>query len=124
MKTAHTNAKLLERTHQEAESHKYFALLQTQIRALKLPDAVRELVFHPERKWRFDGAWPHAKIAFEIQGGTWSSGRHVRGNGYANDCEKLNEAVLLGWRLFWFTSQMVEKGIAIQVIERALRGPK
>lgn len=70
---------------------------------------VRELVFNPPRKWRFDFAWPEKLIAVEIDGGTWSGGRHSRGTGFARDCEKLNAAALNGWRVFRFTPDMLNK---------------
>ncbi len=67
----------------------------------------REYPFHPERKFRFDYARPDVKIAIEIQGGIWTRGKHVRGVGYENDCEKLNLAVTMGWKVLWYTPQMV-----------------
>jgi len=58
-----------------------------------------EYRFHPVRRWRFDYAIPEHKIAIEIEGGAFVSGRHTRGVGYLNDMEKYNEATILGWRL-------------------------
>jgi hypothetical protein len=58
-----------------------------------------EYRFHPERKWRFDLAWPAAKVALEIDGAVWSGGRHTRGSGWLKDTEKLNAAACLGWRM-------------------------
>jgi very-short-patch-repair endonuclease len=66
-------------------------------------DPTPEFRFHPKRRWRFDFAWPAEKIAVECEGGTWSGGRHTRGKGYEGDCEKYNEAVILGWRVLRFT---------------------
>jgi hypothetical protein len=63
------------------------------------PALEREYRFHPERKWRFDYAAPHAMIAIELNGGVWSGGRHVRGAGYLRDREKINAAQLLGWKV-------------------------
>ena len=68
----------------------------------------REHVFNPTRKWRFDFAWPAAKVAVEIDGGTWGNGRHSRGAGYAADCEKLNNAAMLGWCVIRLTPAMIE----------------
>lgn len=62
-------------------------------------DYVREHKFHPIRKWRFDFAIPQYLIAIECEGGVWSGGRHTRGLGYSKDCEKYNNATLLGWRV-------------------------
>jgi len=92
-----------------------------QVRALELPLIRREYRFAPPRRWRFDFAFV-GQVAVEIQGGTWSGGRHVRGKGYEADCEKRNEATLLGWRVLYFTPRMVADGTAIATLERALEG--
>jgi very-short-patch-repair endonuclease len=68
-------------------------------RKLDLPAPEREYRFDPERRWRFDFAWPSLKIAVEIEGGVWIRGRHVRPVGYLGDLEKYNRAVVLGWRV-------------------------
>ena len=49
-----------------------------------------------------------------------SYGRHNRAEGFAADCDKLNLAALLGWRVFRFTTDMVTGGKAIQTIREAL----
>src|SRR5262245_38382799 len=73
---------------------------------------VREHVCHPTRRWRFDVAWPEVGIAAEVEGGTWTGGRHTRGAGFESDCEKYNEAGVLGWIVFRFTAAMVRSGAA------------
>lgn len=67
----------------------------------------REYRFSSTRRWRFDYAYPKKKIAIEYEGGTATKGRHVRIKGYSNDCEKYNNASLLGWRVFRFTCDML-----------------
>lgn len=74
----------------------------------QLPQPIREYKFHPKRKWRADFAWPDQMVVIECQGGTWSKGAHVRGRGYDNDCRKHNAAVLLGWKVLWVTTSMLE----------------
>lgn len=74
----------------------------------------REYRFHPERKWRFDFAWPEHMLAVEIDGGAWTGGRHVRGSGFTRDCEKMTEAALMGWRVLRLTPKMV----TIEVVNR------
>ena len=73
-----------------------------------------------DRRWRFDFAWPIRKLAVEVEGGTWSGGRHTTGAGFEADCEKYNEATLLGWRVLRVTPHMIEDGRALVLIERAL----
>jgi very-short-patch-repair endonuclease len=84
-----------------------------------LPEPVREYKFHPTRRWKFDFAYPDQKIAIEVEGGTWISGRHSRGSGYQADCEKYNAAVLLGWKVLRFTRAMIE-GNAVETIKSIL----
>lgn len=73
------------------------------------PEAVREHRFHPERRWRFDFAWPEQKLAVEIDGAVYAAGRHTRGSGFRRDAEKLNTAVLLGWRLLRCSTTDLER---------------
>jgi len=82
----------------------------------------REYRFAPPRRWRFDFAWPAIKLAVEVEGGTWSGGRHTRGAGFAKDCEKYNAAASLGWRVLRFTKEMIEDRTAIEMIRGALLG--
>ena len=95
--------------------------LALQIRTAGLPEPEREWRFNPQRRWRFDFAWPDQRLAVEIEGGVWSGGRHVRGDGFSRDCEKYNEAALGGWCVLRFTGAMIHSVKALDVIERALR---
>jgi very-short-patch-repair endonuclease len=63
-----------------------------------------EFRFHPTRKWRFDFAIPELKIAIECEGGVYTKGRHVTGQGYSNDCTKYNAANELGWHVYRYTT--------------------
>jgi very-short-patch-repair endonuclease len=78
----------------------------------------REFRFHPERKWRFDFAWPEHKLAVEIEG--LGGGRHQRMAGFKADCEKYNAALLQGWSVFRFTTDMVLSGQAINTVNEVL----
>jgi hypothetical protein len=91
------------------------------IRATKIPIPAREWRFMSERQFRFDFAWPEKMIAAEIEGGTWVSGAHNRGGHFESDCIKYAEAILRGWSVFRFTTAMVESGVAVGYLERALR---
>lgn len=90
------------------------------LKANKLPPPVKEFVFHPTRKWRFDRAWPEQKVAVEVNGGVWSGGRHVRGSGYIKDREKVNEAQLLGWTVIEVVDKTIENEQAFEWVRRAL----
>jgi very-short-patch-repair endonuclease len=64
------------------------------------PALVTEHRFHPVRKWRFDYAHVEAKVAVEVEGGIFSRGAHVRPMGIADDIDKGNAALELGWQVF------------------------
>lgn len=80
------------------------------------PQPEREFRFHPVRRWRFDFAWPAYRLAVEIDGGIFVNGRHGRGLQFSADCEKLNAAVLLGWRVLRYTTIDMRQR-PVQVIE-------
>ena len=67
-------------------------------------EVVKELQFHPDRKWRFDYAFPSRKVAIEIDGAVWTLGRHNRPRGYLNDMDKLNTAASMGWLVLRFST--------------------
>ena len=95
-------------------------LLDIQIDDDGLPVPAIEHRFHPTRRWRFDRAWVPYKVACEVEGGIWSRGRHVRGQGFQKDCSKYNEAALLGWLVIRVTAHHIETGKALVWIRRAL----
>lgn len=84
------------------------------------PPPIREFLFHPARKWRFDVAWPWQRIALEVEGGAWVQGRHVRGKGYLNDMHKYSEAAALGWRIIRVTPDELNTDYCYSLIRRAL----
>ena len=98
-----------------ADPEQKFALLW--VRVLKGPtDVDAQHKFHPNRRWRFDYAHVPTKVAIEIEGGVGIvksktgkviRGHHVAKEGYENDCEKYNEALRLGWKVFRLTPSMV-----------------
>ena len=85
-----------------------------------LPEPESEVQFHHTRKWRLDFAWKEKLIAVEIHGGVHTHGRHTRGKGFENDREKMNEAVILGWRVIELSSGMFNEsdGRAFDLLER------
>jgi very-short-patch-repair endonuclease len=97
------------------------SILAFQMRAVGLPEWEREFQFHPDRRWRFDFAFPEHMLAVEVEGGVFVRGRHNRGAGFIADCEKMNEAALLGWRVLRIPGPWVETGEGLAVVERALK---
>lgn len=85
---------------------------------------VREHKFHPSRRWKFDFAFPDRMVAVECEGGVWSNGRHTRGSGFIEDCEKYNNAAALGWFVFRFDGAAVKSGDAIQFVVEVLKMSK
>jgi very-short-patch-repair endonuclease len=81
----------------------------------------REFRFDPSRKWRAD--FRANEFLIEIEGGTWNGGRHNRGAGFEKDCEKYNQAAVLGFKVLRFTTGMVKSGEAIKVLQLALGLP-
>ena len=92
--------------------------------ASDMPEPVAEHRFAPPRRFRLDFSFLDHLVAVELQGGTWIRGRHVRGKGYASDCEKRNLATSMGWRVFYFTTDMLERDPAgcIDLVRVALGG--
>lgn len=87
------------------------------------PDPVPEFRFHPTRKWRFDFAFPEHGIAVELEGGTFSQGRHTSGIGHHLDCDKYNQAAALDWSVFRFTvKHLTESPVqSIELIREQIR---
>ena len=97
------------------EGEERFAL---QLRAARIPFE-REYQFAPPRKWKFDFLLP-AKLAVEIEGGSYSGGRHTRGSGFVADMAKYNAAIFLGYRLLRYTPDQIKAGDPIRDIEAFL----
>ncbi|HQR07014.1 MAG TPA: hypothetical protein PLN21_09340 [Gemmatales bacterium] len=96
-------------------------VLAIEIAESNLPSATPEYQFCNGRKYRFDFAWPPLMLAVEVEGGTWSGGRHTRGKGYEEDCRKYNLAAIEGWKVLRFTSDMVKRGEAIKILRLMLK---
>lgn len=98
-----------------ADSDGEVILLQL-LRAAGAPQPVRQ-----ERlgRWRFDLAWPDAKVAVELDGSTHRSEERRR-----LDARKQNDAVLAGWTLLRFTWDRVasEPDVVVAEILAALAG--
>lgn len=90
------------------------------IRACKLPRPELQYRIVPDRKFRWDMAWPAQRVAVEVQGGIWTGGKHTRGVGLMRDMEKNNLAVLNGWVVLFVSADHIESGSATDWIRDAL----
>ena len=77
-----------------------------------------EYEFHEYRKWRFDFAHPESKVAIEVEGGVWSKGRHVRPQGFINDCSKYNAAAADGWLVFRLPAEFIRMSNCYEISKR------
>ena len=74
--------------------------------------------WNPNRRFKADFRVGEGWLV-EVEGGAWNGG-HRRGVEANKDCERQNDAMMLGFRVLRFTPYMVETGEAIAVIEAAL----
>ncbi len=110
------------------------AMFLAMCKANGIPEPVPEFRFAEDigRLWRFDYFWglltvgsrahlyEARGVALEIDGGAWSEGRHTRGQGFIDDQQKRNEAVLRGIWVLNCTPQDVEDGSVFALLRRAL----
>mgnify|MGYP003638955179 FL=1 len=80
----------------------------------------REATLIPKRRFRFDFVFPEFQLVVEVEGGTWSGGRHTSGVGFQNDCIKYNLALENGWRVLRFTSNLVKDRSGIEQVKRIM----
>ena len=75
-------------------------------------DMEQQYKFHPTRRWRLDFSHVETKTAVEVDGGEFmldGGGAHNRGRRMANDYEKRNAAIEMGFVVFQLTGGMVRK---------------
>lgn len=66
-----------------------------------------EARFHPVRMWRFDWYFPEIKVAVEFEGlamGHAVKSRHQDLIGYTQNCEKYNQAAIMGIKVLRYTA--------------------
>jgi hypothetical protein len=95
-------------------------LIERLIEELNLPSPQKEYRPGVAKKFRFDYAWPEWKIAIEVNGATWTKGRHSSGEGIQRDYTKLNYCQILGWLVIQFSTSMGELYVR-EVITKAFR---
>lgn len=96
------------------------AELMLQLRANKIAYKP-EFKFAEHRRWKADFLILGTRILVEVEGGTWSGGRHTRGKGYEQDCEKYSWAAANGWTVLRFTTGQVNSGDAVKVVLEAIK---
>ena len=80
-----------------------------------------EATFHPTRKWRMDFLCRQYRVAIELHGSVYTQGRHTRGAGMLEDCNKLNAALELGIVTLVFTAEHLRKpSLVVNQIRRVL----
>ena len=79
----------------------------------------REYKFHPKRKWKYDFSIVGCRLLIDCDGGQWKQGTgHNTGTGRERDCTKDAEAVLLGWTVLRFPTNMIDDGRALDYVEK------
>lgn len=98
-------------------------ILAAHMRLAGLPVPDREYTFAKGigRRWRFDFAWPAYMVAVEVEGGSYTGGRHVRPLGFRQDIEKYAHAVMAGWQLLRLTPEIIKSGEALEWVETVMR---
>lgn len=76
------------------------------------PQLQEEYRFHSKRKWKADFRYDSPRLGpihIEIEGGIWLGGkaRHTSGVGYWKDCEKYNEACLMGIKVIRLAGPLI-----------------
>lgn len=90
------------------------------VKRAKLPEPTPEYRFHPTRKWRIDYAFVDQRVALEVEGAVWTSGRHTRGSGFVKDMAKYNELARMGWRLVRITPKQLHDLATIELLTATL----
>lgn len=121
VKTLKTNGKVpnnRQKNKKKPQNDFFCALVRSD---LKL-EIVKELRFHPTRRWRFDYAIPEYKIAIECDGGVWmkGGGAHSRPQNILRDMEKLTQASLLGWTVIRRTPEQLKTIETLEMIKQVV----
>lgn len=85
-----------------------------------------EFYFCKDRKFRIDFAEPFLKIAIEIDGGIWMSGKsgHSSGTGIKRDQQKTTLLSQYGWSVLRFEPREAMSAKTIDVIYKTIQNKK
>jgi len=71
-----------------------------------------------QRQWRMDYIVLGTTIGIEIHGGVFGKKmRHTTGTGFTNDREKMNAAIMLGWKTFELSGPLMTQQYIDAIIE-------
>jgi very-short-patch-repair endonuclease len=76
----------------------------------------REVAIIHERKFMADFVVA-GNLVVEVEGATWTGGRHSQGGGFESDAEKQARAVVMGYDYMRFTTHQVDHGEALAFIQ-------
>ena len=93
----------------------YAGQLANAVRKAGLPQARREYLFCPGRKFRADLAWPERSLLVEVKGSV-----HRLRDKFARDIKREQIIFKLGFRLLQVTPLQVRNGEAIELVRYAL----
>ena len=68
-----------------------------------LPYPERQYKFIKGRRFQADFCWTDQKVIIEMEGGSWTRGRHTSGVGFNRDCIKYLLATLEGYKVIRLT---------------------
>lgn len=74
-------------------------------------------IMNTKRRFRTDFYCPNLKLIVEVNGGEWKQGRHVRGQGYADDLRKANISQLNDFYYLQYTYTQLNEGKLIEDME-------
>jgi len=86
-----------------------------------LPEPELEYQIVPDRKYRWDFAWPLWRVTLECNGGVWSGGAHGRGSGILRDYEKANLAAVRDWLCLYCTPDQLCTPETLTMLELTLK---
>jgi len=122
------------KTEREGLEQTYLLKVALPLAAEGYPLPLRQILFAPDRDYRFDFCWPAIRLGVELDGGLtgrrnpqtgeWEHGKrsgHTSLTGYTRMCAKQNEAMCRDFKVLRFTPAQVASGEAWSWTERALR---